>query len=209
MNLKFEEVGLKHLEEYSKISSYFYVDYIYKLKKVNRGLGGILFEKTKINGKKDENIIENKSLYWDEQISKYIKNYDLEENIFNWKEDFGMENWGVFIAYDGDIPIGGANIAFNTKGVNMLSGRKDMTVLWDIRVIDKYKGKGIGSKLFEKAVQWSKDRKCIQMKIETQNINANACEFYKNKGAVLSIIDEYAYYGECDGEVQLIWYKNL
>jgi ribosomal protein S18 acetylase RimI-like enzyme len=74
---------------------------------------------------------------------------------------------------------------------------------------DSYKGKGIGTKLFEKAVEWSKERNCVQMKIETQNINSKACEFYKKQGSILGKIDEYAYYGDCDGEVQLIWYKNL
>jgi GNAT superfamily N-acetyltransferase len=192
-----------------KFNLFFYIDYIYKIKKINDGLGGIILERTKINGREDKNIIGNKSLYWDELSSKYIKNYDLEENVFNWEKDFGMENWGVLIAYDDKKPVGAATIAFNTKGVNMLSGRKDMTVLWDIRVEDSYKGKGIGSKLFEKAVEWSKERNCVQMKIETQNINSKACEFYKKQGSILGKVDEYAYYGECDGEVQLIWYKNL
>lgn len=209
MNIRIEDVGLEKLDDYTKIRSFFYIDYIYQVKKINDGLGGILLEKSKIEGREDKNIIENKSLYWDEKSSKYIKNYDMEENVFQWKKDFGMEKWGVLIAYDEEKPVGGATIAFNTKGVNMLSGRKDMTVLWDIRVEDSYKGKGIGSKLFKKAVEWSKQRNCVQMKIETQNINSKACEFYKNQGSILGKIDEYAYYGECDGEVQLIWYKNL
>lgn len=209
MDIKIEEVSLKQLDDYSKIPSFFYVDYIYELKKIKNGLGGILLEKTKIKGKDDDRITENKTLYWDGGKKKFIKNYDLEENVFNWKKDFGMENWGVFIAYDENTPIGGATIAFNTKGVNMLSGRKDLTVLWDIRVKDKYKAKGIGSQLFKKAVDWSKEKSCIQMKIETQNINSKACEFYQKQGSFLGKIDEYPTYGYCEGETQLIWYKNL
>jgi hypothetical protein len=123
MNIRVEEVGLDRLEDYAKVQSFFYIDYIYKIKKINDGLGGIILERTKINGREDKNIIGNKSLYWDELSSKYIKNYDLEENVFNWKKDFGMENWGVLIAYDDKKPVGAATIAFNTKGVNMLSGR--------------------------------------------------------------------------------------
>ena len=91
MKLRIEEVGLDRLEDYAKIHSFFYIDYIYKIKKINDGLGGIILEKSKIKGREDKNIIGNKSLYWDEQSSKYVKNYDLEENIFNWKKDFGME----------------------------------------------------------------------------------------------------------------------
>ena len=48
------------------------------------------------------------------------------------------------------------------------------------------------------------------MKIECQNNNIPAIRFTK-QGAVLSAIDEYAYYSEPEyrDEVQLIWYLNL
>jgi len=209
MSISVKEVDINKLEDYSKIPSFYYVDYIYEIKKIDSGLGGIRLEKTKIKGKGDERITESNSLYWDEKSSKYIKSYDLEETPSDWKKEFGMKNWGIFIAYDNDVPVGGAMIAYNTKGINMLSGKKDMTVLWDLRVDNDYKGKGIGYLLFEKAVEWSKKRNCIKMKIETQNINSVACEFYKRQGSVLVKIDEYPTYGYCEGETQLIWYKNL
>ncbi|WP_160166418.1 hypothetical protein [Clostridium sp. Ade.TY] len=49
------------------------------------------------------------------------------------------------------------------------------------------------------------------MKIECQNNNVNACKFYNKQGAVLSKIDEYAYYEDIEDrdEVQLIWYLDL
>lgn len=93
----------------------------------------------------------------------------------------------------------------------MLNNRDDMSVLWDIRVDDRYKRQGIGTKLFNLAVEWSKSKGFKQMKIECQNSNVQSCRFYYRHGAVLGEIDEYAYYDDVDtqDEVQLIWYLDL
>ena len=49
------------------------------------------------------------------------------------------------------------------------------------------------------------------MKIECQNNNVPAVKFYHKQGAVLSAIDEYAYYNEPKyrNEAQLIWFLDL
>lgn len=208
-NVYLKEVTFDCLEEYAKISSWYYVDSILKLRKVKNGLGGILLEEVSIKEKNNSFIKENESFYWDEKINRYIKNYDKEENIKNLPNEFNISNWGIIMAYLEAEAVGGAILAYDTKGVNMLDNRNDLSVLWDIRISDKFKNRGIGTKLFQEAVVWSKKRNCIQMKIETQNINANACKFYAKNGAVLGKIDEYAYYNECDFETQLIWYVNL
>ncbi len=46
------------------------------------------------------------------------------------------------------------------------------------------------------------------MKIETQNINVNACRFYAGKGAVLECINQHAY-AKYPDEAMLFWYKDL
>jgi GNAT superfamily N-acetyltransferase len=208
-NLNVKEVTFDYLEEYNKITSWYYVDSILKLKKIKNGLGGIIFEEIDIKEKNNSFIKENRSFYWDDKLNRYIKNYDIEENLIDLPKEFDITNWGILIAYYNEEPAGGAILAYDTKNVNMLDKRKDLTVLWDIRVSDKFKNKGIGTSLFQKAVDWSKKRNCTQMKIETQNINANACKFYAKQGAILGKIDEYAYYNECDFETQLIWYFDI
>jgi ribosomal protein S18 acetylase RimI-like enzyme len=93
----------------------------------------------------------------------------------------------------------------------MLDGRDDLTVLWDIRVDDKYKQQGIGKKLFDLATDWSRNNGFKQMKIECQNNNVPACKFYHKQGEILRKIDEYAYIDDTESafEVQLIWYLDL
>ena len=161
----------------------------FELYKVDGGLGGITFKEV--------------------EVTEYIKDLSLYDKPLEWSKRFDISNWGFFIAYYNDLPIGGATLAYDTEGVNMLSNRKDITVLWDLRVAPEYKSKGIGSKLFSFAVNWSKERNCKQIKIETQNNNVPACKFYAKQGAILAEINEYAYYGEDDDEVMFIWYLNL
>lgn len=115
------------------------------------------------------------------------------------------------MAFDEEKPVGAMTIAGRTSGLNMLSGRNDACVLWDIRVADAYKHKGIGQKLLDKGIVGAKDDGYSQMIIECQNNNVPACNFYRKQGALLSKIYMYAYYLEPDikDEIQLVWYLNL
>jgi GNAT superfamily N-acetyltransferase len=189
MDVIIKEVREDQLIEYNKIPMWFTVKSKYELRKINSGLGGIILE--------------------DIEIDNYVKDYSMFDKPLEWGEKFDLSNWGFFIAYDDGEPIAGATLAYDTNGVNMLCNRKDMSVLWDIRVAPEFKSKGVGSLLFSKAIEWSKKRNCKQIKIETQNINVPACQFYAKQGAKLSEINEYAYYSDGLDEVMLIWYYDL
>jgi len=177
------------------------------VEEVDNGLGGLRFH--------------------EEQVEKpYIKDYDSYEDLYSkedgekgygpqsWPVHFDISNWYIYMAFDQRQPVGGAAIAYNTDGVNMLEGRDDIAVLWDIRVHPDHAGKGIGTVLFQHAVDWSKSKGCSQLKIETQNVNVPACQFYVKQGCHLGQIHRYGYYG-CYGhpqvghEVMLIWYYDL
>ena len=66
----------------------------------------------------------------------YVKNYDAieGENPTQWAKRLDMSNWGLLCAYSSGMRVGGAVVAFNTEGIYMLEGRRDLAVLWDIRV---------------------------------------------------------------------------
>lgn len=115
------------------------------------------------------------------------------------------------MAFDGDVPVGAMTVAGQTEGLNMLYGRNDACVLWDIRVADSYKRKGIGQKLLDAGIAGAKEDGYRQMIIECQNNNVPACRFYQKQGAVLSKIDMYAYYlePEVKDEIQFVWYLEL
>lgn len=144
-------------------------------------------------------------------VAPYTKDLSQYEVATEYEKEFDLSNWKFFMAFDGEKPVGGITLAARTENVRMLDGRDDLCVLWDIRVHDDYKRRGIGRELFARGVRWAAGAGLRQMKIECQNNNVPACRFYRSQGAVLAAIDGYAYYNdpEIRGEIQLIWYLDL
>ncbi len=140
----------------------------------------------------------------------YVKNYDQfdGEGPGHWAQRFDISDWGFIRAVSGGRLAGGAVIAFKTPDVIMLEGRSDLAVLWDIRVLPEMRGQGIGAALFRAAESWAAARACLQLKIETQNVNVAACKFYARHGCMLGSVHSSAY-PALPAEVQLIWYKDL
>jgi len=190
--IEIKQVDTTYFTQYDMIPMLVHVECEYKVVKLNNGLGGITFVET--------------------PVKPYVKNFCVgkDESVTRWLR-WDLSNWGFFIAFDGEAPVGAAAVATRTKDVNMLCERDDLAVLWDIRVADKYKQQGIGHALFQKTVEWSKAQGMSQMKIECQNNNVPAVNFYHRQGAILGSIDEYAYYNDpyAKGETQFIWYLDL
>lgn len=165
---------------------------IYEIIAVEGGLGGLLFRERPL-------------------AVPYTRDYDVIEPPDIWARQFDLGDWGIFLAIAGQRPLGGACVAFKTEGVNMLKGRDDLAVLWDIRIHPAARGQGAGARLFRHAAAWARARGCAQLKIETQNTNVPACEFYARQGCTLGSIHRYGYAAETDlaHEVMLLWYLDL
>ena len=140
----------------------------------------------------------------------YVKDYDAlaGEGPGRWARRFDVTPWGLIVAHMDGGWVGGAVIAGRTPGLALLEGRSDLALLWDIRVMPAWRGRGIGSALFQAAERWAAARGYRQLKVETQNINVAACRFYARQGCVLGGVDPLAYPGLPD-ETQLLWYKDL
>jgi GNAT superfamily N-acetyltransferase len=104
--------------------------------------------------------------------------------------------------------IGGAAVASDTPGIDLLEGRRDLAVLWDIRVDPSVRGRGVGLALFSAAAAWARSRGCRQLKVETQNVNVAACRLYAREGCMLGAAHEQVY-PAFPHETQLLWYRNL
>jgi GNAT superfamily N-acetyltransferase len=191
MNIKIIEESSEVLPEYEKVSIAFSVETFFRIELIENGLGGVkLFEET----------LEN----------SFVKDYDdsAEDKPTNWAKVFDLSNWTFLSAFDGERRIGGAAVAWKTPEVFMLEGRDDLACLWDLRVAQDYRGKGVGQKLFARALNWSKEKKCRLFKVETQNVNVPACRFYESQGCHLGAVNLHAY-PEAMNEVQLVWYRNI
>jgi GNAT superfamily N-acetyltransferase len=138
------------------------------------------------------------------------KEYDefAEERSTALPTRFDVGNWGVLFAFDGGARVGGAIVAWDCPGFHMLESRLDLAVLADIRVAPEARGCGVGRALVSSAEGWARERGCVELKVETQDINVHACRFYQAMGFALSEIDPNAYGPDLD-EVQLIWRKPL
>jgi GNAT superfamily N-acetyltransferase len=140
----------------------------------------------------------------------YVKDYDAIEGNHptRWAATFDLANWALFAAHRDGVQAGGAVVAFDTPGVDMLKGRTDLAILWDLRVAPEARGQGVGHALFGAAEEWARARGCRQLEIETQNVNLRACRFYARQGCELAGIDRAAYPHHPE-EIQMIWRKDL
>jgi GNAT superfamily N-acetyltransferase len=82
-----------------------------------------------------------------------VKDYDaIPGNApIDWPDHFDLEHWIFLAARVGEEIVGAAAIALETPGVDMLEGRDDLAVLWDLRVLLARRGQGIGAALFRAA----------------------------------------------------------
>ena len=193
-DIEIQEVGIELLGRYAEIPIRYKVESVFDVQLIKKGLGGMMLEERKVS-------------------PSYVKDYDADkgEGPTRWLKHFDTLNWGIFIVSSEDQYLGGATVAYNTPGVHLLDGRDDLAVLWDIRVHPDFRGCGIGTKLFNYAVEWSRKRRCRQFKVETQNVNVPACRFYVKKGCRLGERNRYAYLTnpKMKNEVRLVWYRDL
>lgn len=173
------------LDEYSRVSIGFIADSIYELDRLYSGLEGIRLREI--------------------SVDRFEKNYDTEShNPSHLKKKFDTDNWRVITAVDQGEMIAGAIIAYNTNGINLLEGKQDLALLWDLRVNPDYRGQNIGTKIINEVKSWAIEQQCTRVKIETQNINVKACKFYVKQGAILTGYNMHCYNDNPD-EIQFIW----
>jgi GNAT superfamily N-acetyltransferase len=184
------EQSVEALAEYGSIPIAFEVRSIFDVQIIDRGLGGFV-------------LVERACEPF------YVKDYDAFEGDrpVCWADQWDLSQWGVLSAFVEGVRVGGCAVAYDTPGVNMLEGRKDLAVLWDLRVHPDHRGRGVGTRLFRAAEAWARQRGCRVFKVETQNINVPACRFYARQGCMLGTIHRYAYTDFPD-EVQMVWYKR-
>jgi GNAT superfamily N-acetyltransferase len=191
MPVQIIEIVSERLAEYASVPIAFEVQSILQIELVDGGLGGMLLRQAPV-------------------AVPYVKDYDSYGELpTDWPERFDVSNWGFFLATVAGKPVGAAAVAFDTSGVFMLESRRDLSVLWDLRVQPAFRGAGIP--LFRYAAEWSRKHGCLQMKIETQNVNVPACRFYQRMGCQLGEIRRFGY-AAVPGvahEVMLNWYLNL
>ncbi|MCY3413892.1 MAG: GNAT family N-acetyltransferase [Candidatus Heimdallarchaeota archaeon] len=141
-------------------------------------------------------------------VPKFHKDYDIFDAPNRLLRLFDVTNWRMILGFSADKPIAGAILAYQTAGVHMLENRSDLAVLWDLRLVPEFRGKGIGQRIFYEVEQWAKKNQCSELKIETQNNNVIASKFYTKMGCRLTDIN-YGAYDDIPEEIQFFYRKSL
>jgi len=189
MRIEISEEKAPNLQEYAQIRMSFEVREVLDVLTPNDGLGGFTLSERKLP-------------------VPYLKDYDAIESPLHWCRSFDTSNWAFFAARAEGVRLGGAAVAFDTPGLMMFEDRRDIAVLWDVRIAAEARRQGVGAALFKAAEKWAVAQGCRRLKVETQNINVPACRFYARQGCVLGAIHRFAY-PEFPNEAQLLWYKDL
>jgi streptothricin acetyltransferase len=203
VNLPVDKDSLNELE---KIPISFEVKSQFNIELLEGGLGGMVFH--------EEPVIPPERRDFDK---------DEGQGPHRWLQNFDVSSWRMLVCREGDTPAGGLVIAREYRdsyasvqplpgfGIQMLEGRDDLALVWNIRVQPAYRHSGIGSRLFNEAIKWSKEQGLKQLKVETQNNNVNACRFYARQGCKLGEIHRYKYIDvpAYAHEVMLVWYLDL
>jgi len=191
MTIEVTEEPVTALREYARIPIIFTVDRVVDVTDRDDGSGGFRLSERRLE-------------------APYEKDYDVipGEGPLQWSRRFDLSSWAFFIARLANRIVGGATVAFDTPRLTMLEGRRDLAVLWDIRVSPDDRRQGVGAALFGRVEKLAQQRGYRQLKIETQNTNARACRFYARQGCELRAVNRAAY-PELPNEIQLLWYKDL
>ena len=191
VNVQIREKPASALAEYARVPTAFAVRERLAVRAPGAGLGGL-------------------HLAAEPVTPPYLKDYDADPDHHPtaWARRFDLAAWGILAAYAGPARAGGAIVAWGTPAVDLLEGRADLAVLWDLRVAPAWRGQGVGAALFRAAEAWALARGARWLKVETQNVNVAACRFYARRGCVLGAVHRFAYPGLPD-EAQLLWYKPL
>ena len=123
------EAGTERLAEYARIPIAFRVESVYRVEEPAGGLGLALREEP--------------------VAAPYTKDYDAirecTERVLGWPERFDITNWRFLLAVDRGDVVGGAGVLCDSPEIHLLNGRRDLGLLWDVRVDPALRRRGVGT----------------------------------------------------------------
>ena len=145
-----------------------------------------------------------------QHFEPWVKDYDAEQGSDPalWSRHCDTSAWRVISAWDGAARVGGVVLIAGVPGVDMLEDRADLALIWDLRVAPAFRGRGVGARLVEAAREWARSQACRELKVETQNINVGACQFYESQGFELRSVRCGAY-PDLPNELEMLWYRSV
>lgn len=109
--------------------------------------------------------MENSKLDY-EKFQQVLNKYLEDDRIF------------CFVAEDCGTVIG----CLNMRIEHQLHHTSKIAEILELAVMDKYRSKGVGKELFEKASQIAKDNDCLQIELSCNQLRTRAHNFYEKQG---------------------------
>ncbi|MFW5913895.1 MAG: GNAT family N-acetyltransferase [Bacillota bacterium] len=138
-----------------------------------------------------------------------------DEHPEAWKKFISLQNLNMVGICHENKPVAAMSLVHDNGTVRMLDGRKDVLLIWDLRVHPDHKRKGYGKALIEYARTEAKSLGVNHLRLETQNTNPNAVEFYLAMGFELAHIREHAYSKDSaqdagtENEIMLVFNESI
>ena len=140
MTVDVAEEGLSSLSEYARIPIAFEVREVFDVVESRAGSTDFLLTPRAV-------------------ADPYVKDYDEHDGGPEaWSGRFDLSAWRFFVARMNGARVGGAVVVFQAPGIEMLQGRTDVAILWDIRVAPSARRHGVGAALIASAEAWSVTR---------------------------------------------------
>lgn len=139
-----------------------------------------------IYNSKDQEAVKNFILdCWKEYGFKYIKKYDYDLDN---PDDYYIKTGGIFFVLKDENTIIGT--------VGIINKGKSVGELKRLYVDMKFRGKGFGAQLVDKALEYCKNHNFKKIEFETNKVFKKAHHLYETSGFKLVKEDKYSFYME-------------
>lgn len=149
-----------------------------------------------IIGKINPTFADGTLIYTEELYGEpYMKSYP--DDTRDYAAYINAPDKTIFLAYSCDQCIG---------QIVLKRDWNKYAFIEDICVAKSARGKGVGSALIHKAIEWAKNSYLIGLALETQDNNLLACRFYAKCGFVIGGVNTMLYRNFNNRESAVFWY---
>lgn len=144
---------------------------------------------------------ENGIWTYTEEMYSEAREKQYPNDVEDYEEYINNKDKTIFFFFDNDMCMG---------QIKMHKSWNKYIFIDEIFVRRNARGKGVGYRLINQAIEWGKQNQLMGLMLETQDNNLLACRFYAKYGFRIGGIDDmlYANLPNISNEKAIFWYLN-